>query len=476
MIDKLDTMTGGLNTAEPAQEFTANAEGTLHEDRPPFDEAWHNDSKDTDPDSTTRCRSWEDVACRESYEDYTKPKTPSYKTYSFGPYGTLRATLIGDKAWCSLTDAGRIAGLPTHEITGFLYEEDEHVRGEPLYLNPDGVRLLYAQGIDGRGIRLEALAPYFRAARGGSLLEKHLIKRVIPDIYAGSDSLITWKPLRRPRAHQWRLHRFYDTWVGECRVIIIGTRAWVNAGDIGRWSILAKEVFIEIAGSSRTLTIENSDIAEAEETEGSEIYIRFDAVASVFKAMDKRYCGTEELDHWISKKILSRENQLRSGMFVRAKTLHGLLSKNLSFREWTNNIRVRGRYDLTDLNDNEGWWEQGDDFKIPLTDASDIAEKTGSRRGMIVHLLLLDGGYLHKGPVAEPAHTTLRRFKGLLPDRHDRVKARAAHEFIRDGGPFETWIKKFKKNSCAGLQELITFDEAFENGLRVDIDDYYFLF
>lgn len=479
----INTTTGGRNAAPPALEPHTNTDGINDEGCPAFDEKWHNDSRDTDPHSTTYCRNWEDVARRDSYEDYSNPETPAFRTYQFGPFGSLRAVRIGDEAWCSLRDGGRLAGIPTHHITGFLNEEDSHVRGEPHQLNPDGIRYLWGHGIQDHGIRLEALAPYLRDARGGSLLEKHLLKRVIQDIYekksllaADRDSFIRWKPRRRPRSHRWQVQRFYDTWVGECGVIIIGTWAWVNAADIGKWHSLSKEVFTKIAGSSRTLKIANSDISEVEEAEGAESYVRYDVVASVFKAMGKRYCGTEELNHWISKNILTPENQLRLGMFVSAKTLHGLLAKHLSFREWTSNIRFRGRYDLTDIGYNGHWsWEQGDDFRIPLTDASDIAEKTGSRRGILVHLLLRDGGYLHNGPVAEPAHATLRRFKGLLPDRHDRVKAHAVHEFIRsDGSTFETWIKDIEDESSPVLKDgFISFDEAYRLGLGREFEDYY---
>ena len=479
MFDKIDPTTGG-NAAPTALELNATVDGDSHEGRPAFDETWHSEEGNPHPDSTTHCRSWEDLACRESYDYCTKPTIPDFRTYSFDPYGMLRVVLINGEGWCSLTEAGRIAGIPVHEITG-IYNDGGHVRGAPHFLDPDGMRCLEHQSIDDNGIRVEALVPYFKKARGGAFLTERLVKNVISDIYAKKpkkadrDGLIRWKPRRRPRSHQWQVHRFYDTWVGECRVIIIGTHAWVNAADIGKWHNLSKKVFTKIAGSSRKLKITNSDIVEVEEAEGAESYIRYDVVASVFKALGRRYCGAEELDHWIQKNLLSPKNQLDCGMFVRAKTLHGLLSKHLSFREWTSNIRFRGRYDLTDFHKNGGWdWQEGDDFRIPLTDASKIAEQTGSRRGLIVHLLLRDGGYLHNGPAAEPANAALRRLKGLMPDRHDRVKARAVHEFIRDVSPFEAWIKKFEKRSKPGSEvEFITFDEAYEHGLREDFYDYY---
>ena len=481
MHTKMHTTTGGHNAAPHALEPHTNTDGINGKGSPAFDEKWYNDSSDTDPHSTTYCRNWEDLARRESYDDCSDAAIPVFRTYSFDPYGKLRVVLINGEGWCSLTDAGRIAGIPVHEITGIYNEGGAHVRGAPHFLAPDGMRCLDAQGIDDEGVRLEALVPYFKKARGGSFLAEHHVSNVILDIYAKNpkkadhDGLIRWKPRRRPRSHQWQVYRFYDTCVGECRVIIIGTHAWVNAADIGKWHNLSKKVFTKIAGSSRKLKITNSDIVEVEEAEGAESYIRYDVVASVFKALGRRYCGAEELDHWIQKNLLSPKNQLDFGMFVRAKTLHGLLSKHLSFREWTSNIRFRGRYDLTDFHKNGGWdWQEGDDFRIPLTDASKIAEQTGSRRGLIVHLLLRDGGYLHNGPAAEPAHAALRRFKGLMPDRHDRVKARAVHEFIRDVSPFEVWIKKFEKGSKPGSEvEFITFDEAYEHGLREDFYDYY---
>ena len=53
MNDKTNTTIGGYNTAEPAEEFNADTRGALHQDRPPFDEAWHNGTHSTQPDSTT---------------------------------------------------------------------------------------------------------------------------------------------------------------------------------------------------------------------------------------------------------------------------------------------------------------------------------------------------------------------------------------------------------------------------------------
>lgn len=480
MYDNIDNTTGGFNTASPASKFNVNTDGINHEGRPAFDEEWHNDSSDTHPDSTTHCRSWEDLARRESYEDCTRPTIPEFRTYSFDPYETLRTVLITGEAWCSLHDAGAIAGIPVHEITGIYTEWGEHVRGAPHFLDPDGIRCLDAHGIDDNGVRVEALVRYFKEARGGSYLAEHLIEKVIHDVYAKKpkkadrDGLIRWKPQRQAKAYKWCQHRFYDVWEGEYRVLIIGTRAWVAAGDISQRLGLPVDIIVKIAGQSRALKIPNSDIAGVEEAEGVESYIRFDAVTGLFNAMGPGYQAAKGMNEWLSKNLFAPENQRRAGMFVRAKTLHSILSEPLSFSEWTTKIKAWTRYVFPDLNERDAFgWKEGDDFRIPLTDASDIARQSGSRRGILVHLLLRDGGYLRKGPVAEPVHATLKRFKGLLPDRHDRMKARAVHEFLRDVGPYESWIKWLEEESCLGQHNLISFDDAYEHGLGREFDDHY---
>ena len=114
---------------------------------PWFDEDAHNEKYDIHPESTTRCRSWEDLARRESYDEcFVKEGTANVvREYDMGMYGSLRCALIGDEAWCSLNDAGRIAGVPIHSVTGWLGDWDV-VRGQPGYLTPDGIRYLGAQG------------------------------------------------------------------------------------------------------------------------------------------------------------------------------------------------------------------------------------------------------------------------------------------------------------------------------------------
>ena len=116
--------------------------------------------------STTRRYTRDDEFRHYSYtEPLNAPDVRCVRTYRFGTIGDLRVALVNGEAWCSLNDAGRIAGVPIHYITGPLREGECHIRGAPGYLDPDGVRYLAGQGIPDDGIRLEALVPVFMKAR-----------------------------------------------------------------------------------------------------------------------------------------------------------------------------------------------------------------------------------------------------------------------------------------------------------------------
>ena len=59
----------------------------------------------------------------------------------------------------------------------------------------------------------------------------------------------------------------------------------------------------------------------------------------------------------------------------------------------------------------------------------------------ITAILLTDGGYLHRGKIVESPNATLKRFKGLIPDRHGWVQLRKIWEFLNLPDSFKDWYE-----------------------------------
>ncbi len=422
-------------------------------------------------DYTTRCFNRADEERRDSYYKPPGPDAaanPCLKSYSFGNFGNLRTIAIDGQHWCSLNDAGQLAGLPVWAITGTFPDGRQHIRGLRDHLSPDGIRDLGSSGIPDIGIRLEALAPIFLKARGAHKLTCR-IASIIAGVYAGvpvqggSVDDVPWP-------NTIRQHRYYGPREGEFRMIIIGTQVWINLADVSRFTVLAEPVITTIAGSSRTVAIPNSALSNADNSGGSETYVRFDAVGKLLQATEFGGRTVESLEQWISQDLITPANQLKFGHFVRATTLHKMLGQHLDFPTWVGDIRWKNPRSLNHL---DVWSDRhpGDDFQIVLTEALAIALREGGPAGEITAMLIRDGGGFHNGKVTESADDTLKRFQGLVPDRSGRVDARAVHAFIRDSGSFDAWVQALE-GSCSPdkpgpelYEERISLHEADRRGL-----------
>ena len=234
--------------------------------------------------------------------------------------------------------------------------------------------------------------------------------------------------------------RYYELFVGEFRAVMIGNQVWINLGDFSRRSHLEKEVISRIAGTSRTVSIPNSDVADAESTDGMTEYIRFDSVFKLLHATEYQSHMAATLLQWISRGLLSPKCQLETGRFVHASTLHQLFGRHLDFSAWVTEVFSKNRGTLPRIEHSYNQ-EPIDDFKILLTEAREIVKREGGFAGKILRILIREGGFLHNGATTESMDDTLKRFLGLMQDRSGLVQARKVHEFINGSGPFEAWVR-----------------------------------
>jgi hypothetical protein len=428
--------------------------------------------KDDDVNSTTICRNREDEKRRDSYELCTCPDPTGQvnKTYCLVPYRPLRTTDIDGKKYGSLHDLGEIAGIPIGAFTGYLREEEDHVRGAPGYLEPNEIYHLRYWGINDLGIRVEAALPYFMKARGGQRLAEWLLETVIPDTISGTcakKSIV--KKQQVAKSDKPMQHRYYHPDLGELRGVVIGTRFWVNMSDTSRFTSLPEEVVSRIAYASGTIEIPNVDVYNADEHQGTERYILFDVVINILQAMQPSDYLVTSLEQWVNNDIFKLSRQLDSGSYVHASTLHPMLGRHLEFQVWCEELRFKVPYSIFDI---EHYIEDefDFDFKIPLTVARDIAQHHKSFAGEITHNLICDGGFFHNGSIGEPADATLKRFVGLIPDRFGRVEARKVHEYASTSESFDEWVLQCVK-TCAPddlsniHDEIITLREADCRGL-----------
>ncbi len=379
-------------------------------------------------------------ACHPGWEQH-----PS-RTYRFGGLGCLGVTLMDGKAWCSLDDAGRLTGLSTHEITGWLPEDEIHVRGLPGHLDPDGYRIIYQKPIMGYAIRLEALLPVVVNVRGGRQLKEWLLQTVLPDIY--SDSGPSEAELEPVDGHSTmeeedvpappgmiRQYVYYRLYWGELRAIRLGLHVWLAVDDVSGYISLDQKVIVKLAGERRVTKVSNTCILDNVEREGTTTYIRQDAV--------QRLADGKEWDHRVSyawsvvyskglggKAILSEPRE-----FVHATTLCRALDRNLDLKGLlalceSANPGIRKEFDSTG------------DFRISIAAARNIAMRVNDFAGLVTAHLLNDGGFLHGGPIDEPADSTLERFRGLLPDCGGRVEVRKIWEFLNVSESFDNWFRR----------------------------------
>jgi hypothetical protein len=82
-----------------------------------------------------------------------------------GPYHKLTVVHTGDALWCDLNGAGAISGQPIWALTGCLKDDEEHTKGAPGYLNPDGIKDLGEYGVCDDGIHFEALVAVVKRTR-----------------------------------------------------------------------------------------------------------------------------------------------------------------------------------------------------------------------------------------------------------------------------------------------------------------------
>ena len=440
---------------------------------PPFEEEEYDESCDTDPDSTTRCRTWEDLDRFSSY--FTSPDSgggPEVRTYRFGEYGNLRIALIDGKAWCPLEDAGFITGLRHDDITGDLGDADQPVRGKPGYLEPNELRFIHGE-IQGMCIRIAALIPVFMKARGGKALTDYLLTQVLPHVYAASPTACAPFPPAADHDPRGKLRRWrcYRKDLGEVCVVFLGTRAWLNLSDITRITRFNSGLITEVVGKSQAITIPCSDLSNSDGNSGSEVYILAEAFFRLLKASDYPLERSKALESWIEGLQCPRR-QLASGRFVYASTLHRMLRQHMPFQYWIRNLtRIQpGPVELMLENDPAHQYEpEGNDHRVPLTKALEIAKLVGGDAGRLVSILIQDGGFQHGGHAAESMNATLLRFQGLMPDHLGRVNARCVHEFTNKREPFEVWVEQQAKLNGYYYPplryELITLDEAESRGI-----------
>ena len=400
--------------------------------------------------STTRCYCRDDQVRRDSYNHGPDPDAMAkhpIRTYSFGQYGALPVVLINGEAWCQLKAAGKIAGVPTRDITGCLSDCEAHIRGTPGYLKPDGICHLGVIGIPGDGIRLEALARTFMETRGGRYLTERLIGEVLPDVYSGKPALAVdsgtgTEPGAAPI--EFRVMRYYESFVGEFRATVIGTQVWFNITDLDRYVRLGEKVIVRLAGGPRVVSIPNKDVIDADDGSGEHRYVLFEAFKKILRSLWYGGHLADDLERWVSNDLLSHETQLKSGRFVHAASLHKMLGRHMDLEMWVGDMDLkRPRLECyIDLYHNSN----PRDLKFPLTVARDLAFREDGYFGQLVGRLLRDGGWLHGGPPGESGDAALARFSGLVPDSAGRVDARLAHEFMNRRVPFDDWVETLKKS------------------------------
>jgi hypothetical protein len=153
-----------------------------------------------------------------------------------------------------------------------------------------------------------------------------------------------------------------------------------------------------------------------------------------------------------------------------------MLGQHMSFSDWVSatdskDSSIAFRKEILTANGTEPG-----DFKVPLTEALEIAKREGGPAGELVSILIRDGGFLHGGPVTEPIDSTLRRLQGLMPDHLGRVSARCVHKFTNKGEPFEAWVEAEEKSGSENStlrDELISLDEAEIRGIWDTNTRYY---
>ena len=445
-----------------------------------FDENEHNENWDTDPDSVTYCYNWDDVERRESYttgpdddEDMMSP----VKTFSFGFYGTLRTVLREGRVWTPVRDVGLITGVPLHSITGWLYNRDKPVRRGSGFLEPNHIRCLVADGIDEVSIPLEAAIPTFAKKRGGRLKD-YFVKQVIPGAYSFEpEGAVTCHPsfldpVTNTAGHSARIpqHRYHGDFHGELRAIILGTQAWINLTDVVGFSHLKPAWISEIAGKSRLVSIPDSGLSNPDNPKGTQVYVLFDAVSKLLRAIERGRDLARELENWVNHDLMSESAQLKSGRYVKLSTLHQMLGKHVDFTVWLSRLFHTHLVLLTRV-----WGDprrgSATDPNILLTEAYAIAKAEEDPAAMIPCILIREGGYFHKGALGETVEATLKRFQGLVPDRSRRVEARKVHEFTNATATFEDWVKTEELKQPQGItsitlhSKLMTLDEAEDRGL-----------
>ncbi len=394
----------------------------------------------------------DDYKCGKSNDRNSAKEPHSRRTdYDLGPYGTLPALIIDGCAWCSLKDAGSIAGVSCHQITGFLYpEEQTHVRGVPGHLKPDGIRWLGHQGIPDNGIRLEALVKHVEESRSDDPRVAAMLQCALVNIYdKNHDSpasleipcIDLWRPYARPMAvGQIPQHVHYDSWEGEYLVVWIGTQLWFRVEDISYCTHFSPAVVMQMAGKERTLKLPDSKVYPLFDTGGEKAYVRADAVERLIAAMPQRPYATDQFVIRIIKAYRAPQRRWMYDESVKASTLHRMLGAHLDFKVWSSEM-LHKHHKLICADNSVCSWGDDEDFKISLHLALDMAAKEGTFAGDITALLLTDSGYLHGGPIDETPDASLERFVGLVPDRHGRVQIRKLWELSNTEESFEDWYQ-----------------------------------
>ena len=394
-------------------------------------------------------------------EDYKNGMThtpwPAYERVSnrtdfdCGPYGILRAIVINGAPWCSLQDAGRLAGVPGHWITGWLSEEQLHVRGLPGYLKPDGIRWLQQEDIRDKGIRLEALVPHVIEHRHEDPRVLSMLADAIANIYdkhpptsggvTGIPCTDLWRRFDRPhktgQIYQ-RIH--FDRFGGEFATVQIGTQLWFRLDDFSGFTYFDPAIISQIAGPARLLTIKDSMIFPLFDAGNEKTYVRADVVEKLHAAMPREPFTR---DPFVIQIASEHRGLLCSGGYqttIMATSLHGMLGPHLDFEVWSSEMQQKYCGILRDFNFNRPF-DTGDDYPLPLYLARHISAEEGTFAGKVTALLLTDGGYLHGGPIDETADATLIRFQGLVPDRRGQVHIRKIWEFLNLSETFEEWYQ-----------------------------------
>lgn len=378
---------------------------------------------------------------------YTEDSPPSRtRIYRFGRAGSLRVTSDGGKDWVSLGDAGLISGLPTIEITGPVDEFRIDVRGVPGYPAPGSIRLFANQFDWGLGILLDALPQVFENVRGGSQLIDLYRRNRLADPYVNDerqgDDFVVDIGLHAPAgdndqapAGMIAQHVLYDPYFGELRAIPMGVHLWFSVVDVSRLTRFDPRVVIKLAGKNRTVKIPNAYVFNAIENEGEETYVRHDAVQSLLEGKEWKRGHSWGWHNLVSKDLEGRAKLPESRAFVRASTLRRALGTPFDLESLFATLKAANPDFLEEL-------DPTGDFRIPIGVARDIATRQDDFAGVVIAHLIADGGYLHGGPIDEPADVTLERFHGLLPDSNGRVEIRKIWEFMNGQESFDQWFRR----------------------------------